>query len=190
VVTAVNAAAASGKCRQVASGGLYTQEGGKRKSLKIHDEKTDVLKDLVDELQGQPLLVSYEFDHDFDRIQKALGKVPAINGHTKASKAQEIIVAWNQGEIPVLAGHPAAMGHGLNLQGGGCSHICFYSLTWDFELYDQLVRRVYRQGSIAKRVVVHRLLARDTLDEVVAQVLGSKKRSQNALFEALKRLKR
>jgi SNF2 family DNA or RNA helicase len=81
-----------------------------------------------------------------------------------------------------------AMGHGLNLQASG-NHICWYSLTWNYELYDQFNRRVYRQGQ-TKRVIVHRILARGTLDETVAQVLSSKERGQNALFQALKKIKR
>ena len=198
-VTAANAAVASGKCRQVASGGIYanpeevinlpTTPTFKRRVLPIHDEKTKALVELVDELQGSPLLVAYEFKHDLTRIKAALGDVPAINGQTKDSVAVEIVRAWNAGELPVLCGHPAAMAHGLNLQESG-HHICWYSPTWNFEYYDQTNRRIYRQGSKAKRVFVLRLLARDTLDETIAEVLGKKQRSQNSLMKALKKLPR
>ena len=194
-VTAANAAVASGKCRQVASGGIYASEivdldvpgltRTKRETIHLHDEKTNALSDLVDELQGTPLLIVYEFQHDLERIRKALGDVPAINGQTSAREGQQLANAWNKGELPLLAGHPAAMGHGLNLQGFG-SHIAFYSLTWNFELYDQTVRRVYRAGQKAKRVIVHRILARNTVDADIAQVLESKERTQSQLLDALK----
>jgi SNF2 family DNA or RNA helicase len=197
-VTAANAAVASGKCRQVASGGVYSDVEfdpkaevpvmKRRKINHLHDEKTEALVELVDELQGSPLLVGYEFDHDLERIRKALGNIPAINGKTSGKETNKLAAAWNRGELPVLAGHPMAMGHGLNLQASG-NHICWYSLTWNYELYDQFNRRVYRQGQ-TKRVIVHRILARGTLDETVAQVLSSKERGQNALFQALKKIKR
>ena len=192
VVVASNAAVASGKCRQVASGGVYLEDGEdarKRQSVFIHDEKTAALVDLVDELQGSPLLVAYEFHHDLDRIRKALGKkLPAINGDTSMGESAALAAAWNAGKIPVLCGHPQAMGHGLNLQACG-HHIAWYSLTWNYELYDQLIRRVYRQGQ-KNRVVVHRILARKTADEAVAKALRTKGRGQNALLEALKNMRK
>jgi superfamily II DNA or RNA helicase len=78
-VTAANAAVASGKCRQIASGGAYLDKHDeeKRRSVKVHDAKTEALVDLVDELQGSPLLIAYEFHHDLERIREALGDIPA-----------------------------------------------------------------------------------------------------------------
>lgn len=185
-VTAANAAVASMKCRQVASGGIYLQGEDARVARQIHDAKTEALVDLVDELQGQPLLVAYEFQHDLDRIRAALGEdVPAIGGGVSMKRVSEIVRAWNAGEIPVLCGHPQAMGHGLNLQAAG-NHVCWYTVTWDFELYDQLIRRIWRQGNSHERVFVHRLIARKTVDEAVIRALKSKKRGQDALFAALK----
>lgn len=200
VVTAANAAVATGKCRQVASGGVYLDHRSDiapsaRKSQHLHDAKTEALVELVEELQGAPLLVAYEYHHDLERIERGLRalygetyEAPAINGETSQKRTAEIVAAWNRGELPVLCGHPAAMGHGLNLQ-AACSHVAWYTLTWDYELYDQLNRRVYRQGQ-ANRVVVHRLLARRTVDEVVLKAIGAKRRGQEALFDALRELRR
>lgn len=190
LVTAANAAVASAKCRQLASGGVYTADHSGRKVLHVHHEKTEALKELVEELQGSPLLVAYEFDHDYDRICAGLKReVPVLRGGVTDRQASRIIAAWNEGELPVLCGHPLSMAHGLNLQRAG-NHVAWYSLTWDYELYDQLVRRVYRQGQGARRVFVHRILARNTVDTAVAAALKSKRGGQNALLEALKRRRR
>jgi hypothetical protein len=203
-VTAANAAVASGKCRQVASGGVYVESPGaapgmgetaeafdlrSRKVIQLHDEKTAALMDLIGELQGSPLLVAYEYEHDLTRIRAALGEeTPAINGRTTPKDALALTVAWNKGLLPVLCGHPAAMGHGLNLQQAG-SHVAWYTLTWNYELYDQLNRRVYRQGQ-KNHVIVHRILARRTVDEIVAKAISAKGRGQDALFQGLKDLRR
>ncbi len=197
-VTAANAAVASGKCRQIASGGLYHDDidddtgFAKRMVEHVHDAKTEALVDLVEELQGSPLLVGFEFHHDLDRIRKGLkkvvGDVPAITGGTGLANSSRYAAQWNAGELPVLCGHPAAMAHGINLQACG-HHICWYSPTWNFELYDQFVRRVYRQGQ-RNRVIVYRLLARDTVDEAIARALSKKERGQSALLSALKKMKR
>ena len=119
------------------------------------------------------------------RIREALGDVPSIGGGLSPAKLKDLVARWNRGELPVLCGHPAAMGHGLNLQGGG-NHVCWYSTTWDLELYDQTIHRVWRQGIEADRVVVHRILARRTVDEVVMRALRGKRRTQEGLMEALK----
>lgn len=198
VIVASTAAAASIKCRQVANGGIYLDQEvqaliklpkSTKEWMNLHTEKVDALAELIDELQGSPLLVAYDFAHDLDRLQTKLGKeVPYIGGGVTAKRSAELEALWNAGKLPVLLGHPQAMAHGLNLQEMG-NHVCWHSLTWDYELYDQFIRRVLRQGNKSKKVFVHHIMARGTIDEVVLSSLKSKRRGQNALFDALKMLK-
>jgi SNF2 family DNA or RNA helicase len=181
-VTAVNAAAAAMKCRQVAAGGVYL-DGPGREVGEAHQAKVDALEDLVDELQGSPLLVSYEFRHDLERVRARLGAgVPDLGGD--ARRATALAEQFRRGELPVLCGHPASVAHGLNLQ-GACHHVCFFSPTYNMEHDDQLVRRVYRQGATANRVFVHRILARRTLDQDALAAVRAKRRGQAHLFRAL-----
>ncbi len=199
--TAATAAVASMKCRQIASGGIYVQQDllqllmasqlkrKKRDWVHLHDEKTDALADLVEELQGQPLLVAYDFNHDLERIRARLGDAPHLGSGMSGREAQAIEKAWNRGEVPVLLGHPQSVGHGLNLQGSGCRHVCWYSLTWDFELYDQFIRRVRRQGAKTDRVFVHHIIAKNTVDQNILWALRRKDKTQRALLDALKQLR-
>lgn len=199
--TAATAAVASMKCRQIAAGGLYLQDDllqlltktqlqrKKRDWVLLHDEKTDVLEDLVDELQGQPLLVAYDFHHDLARIRARLGDVPNIGSGTSGKELKAIEDKWNRGELPVLLGHPMSMGHGLNLQGSGCKHVCFYSVPWDFELYDQFIRRVRRRGATVDSVTAHHIVAKDTVDQNIMWALRRKDRTQQALFDALQNMR-
>jgi SNF2 family DNA or RNA helicase len=199
VVTAKTAAAASMKCRQVANGGIYLEPEvqalvklppSKRDWVDLHEEKLDALEDLVEELQGSPLLVAYDFNHDLERIKKRFGNdVPYIGSGVSTKKAQALEVAWNRGELPYLFGHPQSIAHGLNLQEVG-QHVCFHSMVWDYELWDQFIRRVRRQGNKSKRVYVHHLIAEGTIDEVILATLKLKKKGQNALFQALKAMKK
>lgn len=199
LVVASNAAAASMKCRQVANGGIYLDPEveqliklpkSKREWANLHTEKVDALAELIEELQGSPLLVAYDFEHDLDRLRERLGKdIPYIGGGVTAKRSAELEKLWNEGKLPVLLGHPQAMAHGLNLQEMG-HHVCWHSLTWDYELYDQFIRRVLRQGNKSKKVFVHHIIARGTVDEVVLAAVKSKRRGQNALFDALKKLRK
>lgn len=196
IIVASTAAAASIKCRQVASGGIYLDAEtealvklpkSQREWVNLHTEKVDALADLIDELQGSPLLVAYEFIHDLDRLHKKLGvDVPYIGGGVTAKRSAELAGLWNAGKLPVLLGHPQAIAHGLNLQEIG-NHVCWHSLTWDYELYDQFIRRVLRQGNKSKNVFCHHIIARGTIDEVVLAAVKSKRSGQNALFDALRK---
>lgn len=195
VVTAANAAVASNKCSQVAAGGIYLDpdvapllrvQKGKREWALIHDEKTDALEDLIDELQGQQLLIAYEYNHDLERIAARFKAAVTVLGKGVSPKDMvEYERAWNAGEIVNLAIQPASGAHGLNLQGASAAHVCWYTPTWNYELYDQLVRRLRRQGTNATRIWSHRIIAKDTVDEDRVAALTRKERGQNALFAAL-----
>ena len=77
------------------------------------------------------------------------------------------------------------MSHGLNMQGAGRA-IIFHSMIWDFEAYDQFIKRVWRQGQ-KERVFLYHIAARDTVDEVILQRLREKNFTQRKLFDALKK---
>jgi SNF2 family DNA or RNA helicase len=194
VVVAANAAVASMKCRQVANGGVYVDDEiralvsfskTERQWVDLHEEKTEAIAELVDELQGEPLLVAYDFEHDLERLRTRLGKnTPHIGGGVSTKLATALEAAWNKGELRVLLGHPQSLAHGLNLQGAGY-HVAWHSLTWNYELYDQFIRRVFRQGQRSKKVFVHHVIAADTIDESVLAAVRSKRKGQDALFAAL-----
>lgn len=186
-VTAANAAIKGMKCRQIANGGIYLDEevGAQRKWRNLHDAKAEVVAELVEELEGSPALIAYEFQHDLERLKKALGKdTPHIGGGVPMKVTQEIIKGWNDFRYPALLGQPQSMAHGLNLQESGDT-VIWHSMIWSYEDYDQFIKRVYRQGK-KKPVTVHRIIARDTVDELVISGLGRKEVTQESLFDAIK----
>lgn len=180
-VVAANAAAASIKCRQIANGGVYDED---KNVHHLHMEKAEAVKDLLDELQGTPALIAYDFDHDLGRLLKVLGKnTPYFGKSAKQDAALE--AAWNAGELPYALGHPASVAHGLNLQNAG-NHVIWHSLTWNFEWYDQFIKRVLRQGSKHKQVFNHHIIAENTIDIAMLTALKFKDGSQRSLLAGLK----
>ena len=173
-VTAANAGVLSGKLVQMANGAVYTDDGA---TLHIHDRKLDALEDIVESMNGKPLLVAYWFRHDAERIEK---RVPCVRLDT-----DEAIARWNRGEIHVALIHPASAGHGLNLQSGG-STLVWFGITWSLELYQQTVARLYRQGQSANTVVVQHIIAEGTIDKRILRALKRKEKTQAALIEAVK----
>ena len=183
MVVAANAAAATTKCRQIANGGMYHEDG--ESFTNLHDAKTEAVAEIIEELQGKPALVAYEYRHDLDRLRGALGlDTPYIGGGVSASRFREVEQQWNRGEIPVLLAQPQSVAHGLNLQGTGAA-VIWHSLTWDLEVYEQFIRRIWRQGQ-KEKVIVHHVVAKDTVDLAVLRALASKDRTQRGLLDALR----
>ena len=185
VVIAPNAAVAGMKCRQVLNGALYTN--AQHDYTVVHDLKLKALEDLVDELSGQPLLVLYEFEHDRERILEKFPKCGKIGGQSMA-KDQIVINKFNAGKLEMVLGHPASMGHALNLQ-GACAHVCWFGMTWNFEHQDQAIRRVWRQGNEALRVIIYYIAIQDSLDEVVMKAVESKDAAQASFMRLVQSLR-
>lgn len=190
-ITASNAAGVYAKLSQMANGAVYMSDGSG--VAHIHDIKLDALEELIEELNGQPLLVAYEFNHDLDRLRERFGKpdangrkaVPFLGNGTTAAQEDMWIGQWNRGELPLLFAHPASAGHGLNLQEGHAAHVVWFSATWDLELYDQFIRRLRRRGNEAQRIFNHLLIVQDTIDELKLSALTNKDTTQRALLNAL-----
>ena len=172
-IDAVNAAALSNKLLQMANGAVYDGNGG---VIRIHDRKLDALEDIIEAANGKPVLIAYWYKHDLERIMERFPAIQLDNA--------ESIKRWNDGEIPVAVIHPASAGHGLNLQAGG-SCLVWFGLTWSLELYQQTNARLWRQGQ-KDTVIIHHIVAKETIDEQVMKALKRKDKTQTALIDAVK----
>ena len=173
-ITALSAGALTNKLLQFANGAVYSDGVN---YAELHSQKLDALDDIIDEAQGNSVLIFYSYRHDAERIKKRFPKVRML-------KTDQDIQDWNDGKIELMMAHPASAGHGLNLQSGG--HIMvWFGLNWSLELYMQAIKRLHRQGQ-RNNVIVNRLLIRSTMDIDVARALLGKETGQDALMEAVK----
>lgn len=150
--------------------------GNKTEPFLIHNEKLNALEDLIEGANGKPVLIAYWYRHDLDRIKERFD--------VRKIRTSKDIEDWNAGKIPVAIIHPAAAGHGLNLQAGG-STLIWFGLTWSLELYQQTNARLYRQGQ-NDTVVIHHIITKGTIDEDVMAALQKKERTQTSLINAVK----
>jgi SNF2 family DNA or RNA helicase len=182
-VEAFGAAARTVKCLQIANGAMYVGEGN-TEWQEMHDGKIQALASIIEEAAGMPVLVAYNFKSDLARLVKAFPKGRKLDANPKTIKD------WNAGRIPVLFAHPASAGHGLNLQDGG-NILVYFAMNWNFEEHAQILERIgpvrQLQAGYSRNVFVHRILARDTVDELVLERLASKRSVQDILLEAMKR---
>lgn len=174
-VDAATAAILSNKLLQLAGGAVYDENG---KAQDVHDLKLQKLDTLLEEANGQPVLVFYNYKHELVRLKSRYPKAVWI-------KEEGAVERWNAGEVEILLANPASAGHGLNLQFGG--HIViWFSPTWNLEYYEQANKRLHRTGQ-TETVLVHNLVSKGTYDERVLDViLQGKRDTQDALLDAVR----
>lgn len=177
-ISVTSAAALSNKLLQLANGAVYDED---RSVHEVHGCKIEAFLELVESLQGKPVLVFYNFQHDRERILKALSGSGLRVRELKTTQDED---NWNDGQIDVLLTHPASSAYGLNLQQGG-NHVVWFGLTWNYELYTQANKRLHRQGQTEK-VIIHHLVCTGTRDEDVMRALEKKDDVQNWVMESLK----
>ena len=183
-IEAVSPLVATSKCAQIANGFLY--DAGNEDPVAVHSVKIDWLRELVESLDGEPLLIAYEFIEDLRTIRRAFGAVPVLGNPTPAREAKQLIEDWNAGKLPLLALHPASAGHGLNLQYGG-SRMAWLSPSWSAELTEQAIARIYRPGQ-TQHVTIHVCVAAGTVDEMKRDRVIGKMSAQEAFRRHLERV--
>ena len=175
-ISAVNAAALSTKLLQFANGAIYDEDGV---AHVVHDLKIEIIKELIEDANGKPVLIAWTFRHDRDRLMEALKKYKP-----RELKDRKDIADWNSGKIQIMLMHPASGGHGLNLQAGG-HMIIWFGQTWSLELEQQFNARLDRQGQ-KNVVIINKLICSKTIDEDVIRAQKRKKSGQDGLMSAVK----
>ena len=177
-ISVTSAAALSNKLLQLANGALYDDS---HIPHEVHGCKIEAFMELVESLQGKSALVFYNFQHDKERIKKALGKTGL---HVRELKGPQDEDDWNARKVDILLAHPASAAYGLNLQQGG-NHVIWFGLNWNYELYSQANKRLHRQGQ-EEKVIVHHLVCQGTRDEDVMAALERKEGAQEWVMQSLK----
>lgn len=177
-ITAATAAVLGNKLLQLGNGAVY---GENHQVVEIHDCKIEAFLETVEALNGQQILVGYNFKHDRDRLLKVLAKSGRrVRVYTGSQDEDD----WNEHKIDILLMHPASTAYGLNLQDGG-NHIIWFGLNWSLELKQQADKRLHRQGQ-RQKVFIHHLIVQGSMDEDVMDALQGKSTTQESLLKALR----
>ena len=147
-ITAGNNAVAIGKALQLASGTVFNDGGG---VTHVHDTKIDALRELIEQMDGEPLMVATWWTHERERLLQAFPGMVDITteGGLAAAKA---------GKAPLALIHPQSAGHGIDGLQHHYSALAYYTLPHSYDYYNQLLRRIVRSGQ-TETVRVFRLLA-------------------------------
>jgi hypothetical protein len=175
LVTAPDPAILAGKRLQLAAGFIYDDEG---QAHWLHDEKINALIELIEELDGEPVLILYWHKAVAKRLRE---KIKGL----ATTKMVGFLDQFAAGRLPALALHPASAGHGLDgLQKGG-HHVACVELFADWEYYQQAVSRLDRGGQL-HRVTVHQIQAAGSRDQDIGEILADREACQERVIEALR----
>ena len=180
-----NQAALSCKSRQFIQGFIYENLcGGDRAVHSIHNYKVRALKTFIEQNKGKNILCAIQYKHEQDMLAKEFPEAKFFTGSTSRKERKEILKTWNEKKIPLLIVHPKTVSKGLNLQYGG--HILvWYALTYSLLDYLQLNKRLHRTGQ-KSTVLIHHIIVKKTIDELVYKALQLKNVNQSKLLEYLR----
>lgn len=166
------------KMRQVCAG-FYYDETGEGQRLDMF--RVDAICNVVD-TQTSPVLLVYDYREQLDELRRRYPGAPVLGSGTTRKVAAKAVDDWNAGRLRVLIAHPAAFSHGLNLQFGG-HIICWCSLPWSLDFWEQTIMRLAREGQKAPETISYATVAVDTVeDETVYPRLTLKAEVQDAVF--------
>ena len=181
-----NQASLTNSCLQYSNGAIYPVAGMPLWEP-IHDQKLDALEEILDECDGKPVLLSYAYRSDAERIMTRFKDHKPINlTECKTEHALKVAMhKWQNGECRLMIGHPASMGHGVDGLQNTCHTLVWFGLNWSLDLYTQFNMRIHRQGQ-GHPVICHRILCKDTLDQAQVLALDQKANDQTSLRNAVK----
>ena len=191
-IEAQHAATRSQKLMQLSNGAVYVDplvyddEQPRAKEFKeVHDVKLQMLESIIEEAAGMPVLVSYFFKSDLARLMKSFKRGRAYGTGARATQNKH---DWNAGKVPLMFLHPASAGHGLSLQDGG-NILVFFGPTWNLEHIQQIIERIgpmrQLQSGHDRPVYVYRIVAQDTIDELMILRTDTKAEVQDILKDAM-----
>jgi len=168
------AAVASGNImamRRSASLGAWTPE----LPAPPRSAKLDRLADLLEEhaAAGRKVLVFSFFRDVLAAIERRLPVFGSIHGDVPFDEREAIMQRFRELPGPaVLLGQITAAGVGLNLQ--AASVVVLVEPQWKPSTEEQAIARAHRMGQ-TERVLVHRLLARESVDERLVELVEGKR---------------
>ncbi|MGW1001827.1 SNF2-related protein [Streptomyces sp. NPDC002520] len=140
--------------------------------------KLELLDELIDVLlaENASVLVFTQYTRMARMLEAHLARrgvrTLLLHGGTPVHRREEMVDAFQRGEVPVFLLSLKAAGTGLNLT--RASHVVHYDRWWNPAVEDQATDRAYRIGQ-TQPVQVHRLITEGTVEERIAQLISSKR---------------
>ncbi|MFI5987772.1 DEAD/DEAH box helicase [Streptomyces sp. NPDC051555] len=153
--------------------------------LKGRSGKLDLLDELLDTILAEDgsVLVFSQYVQMARLLETHLASrgIPTLflHGQTPVARREEMVDAFQRGEVPVFLLSLKAAGTGLNLTRAG--HVVHFDRWWNPAVEDQATDRAYRIGQ-TQPVQVHRMVTEGTVEDRIADLLRSKRGLADAVL--------
>lgn len=150
--------------------GLKSTAAAKRGSI---DQRVIHAGDMVAREEGKNWIIWHDLESERHAIEKAFPTAQSIYGTRDLEERENIICAFSDGELPILATKPSLSGSGCNFQ-KHCSRAVFLGVGYKFNDFIQAVHRIDRYGQ-TDEVHIHIIYleserdVRDTLERKWAE---------------------
>jgi hypothetical protein len=159
----------------------------------LHDVKrqtssarADVAAALVAAEPGEARILWVDTDYESDAVKAAIPSARDIRGSMTIDQKEEIVTAFETGEIRYLIAKPAMCGYGLDWS--HCARMTFIGRSYSYETYYQAVRRCWRFGQ-KRPVIVDLIVAEgeDTIGRVIDRKAADHDKMKGAMRAAMAR---
>lgn len=125
---------------------------------------------------GHRILLFSQFTSMLENIEKRLSEEQIqyykITGGVGKEQRMQLVKQFNKGDVPIFLISLKAGGVGLNLTGADV--VIHYDPWWNLAVQNQATDRAHRIGQ-TKKVVVYKLIAKNTIEEKIQQLQERKK---------------
>lgn len=151
----------------------------------IPSSKMDRAIDLTDQIvsSGDKVVIFSTFKETADKLAVALsdyGVVKATGDNTDDEIERAKFSFQNDDSVKVFIGTWQKCGTGITLT--AASYMIFMDTPWTDSVYTQAQDRIYRIGT-NKSVTIYNLIAKDTIDERVLEIVNDKKAIANYIVD-------
>lgn len=156
--------------------GLFTEF--RMSATSLHDVKrqtaearADCVAGIVASEPSESRIIWVDTDYESDAVKAAVPSACDIRGSMTIDRKEEIVAAFETGQIRHLIAKPAMCGYGLDWS--HCARMSFVGRSYSYETYYQAVRRCWRFGQ-KRPVIVDLIVAEgeDTIGRVITRKEG------------------
>jgi hypothetical protein len=154
----------------------------------LHDVKrqtSDARAELAAEIAlaepNEPRILWVDTDYEADAVLAALPTASDVRGSMSIDKKEEVLAAFESGEIRHLVAKPSMCGYGLDWS--HCARMSFVGRSYSYETYYQAVRRCWRFGQ--KREVIVDLIVAEG-EDAIGRVIDRKAADHNKMKIAMR----
>lgn len=158
----------------------------------MHDVKRQTSKARADTAAGivggepdEPWLIWCDTDYEADALKRAIPGASEIRGSMSADKKEEILEAFEVGDVKHLIAKPSMCGFGLDWS--HCARMAFVGRSYSYEIWYQAVRRCWRFGQV-RDVKVHLIVAEgeSEIGRVIDRKAGDHGKMKSAMRLAMR----